>query len=265
VAVSEPLIQIRGAGFKYGERTIFEDINFEVRHGEVITVLGPNGCGKSTLLRCIGGSLALAQGSVHIGGEDLSQLDSRARARRVGFLFQDHAPSFPFSVLDVATMGRTPYLSIFGAPSRADIALADKALEQTGISHLRGRPYTELSGGERQLVLLARTLVQEPDVILLDEPTSHLDVKNQVRCMNMIGTLAAHGITMIMTSHDPNHAFLFAGRVALMKPGGSLILGSADGVITQAALTATYETDMGVFEVTDHEKTFKFCSPRRKG
>jgi iron complex transport system ATP-binding protein len=265
VAVSDPLVQIRGAGFKYGARTIFEDINLEVRHGEVLTILGPNGCGKSTLLRCVGGALALAQGSVHIGGDDLSKLDSIARARRVGFLFQDHTPSFPFLVLDVVTMGRTPYLSVFGAPSHSDIALAEKALEQTGTSHLAGRPYTELSGGERQMVLLARTLVQQPDVILLDEPTSHLDVKNQVRCMNMIGTLASHGVTMIMTSHDPNHAFLFSGPVGLMQANGSLILGSANSVITEAALAATYETDMGVFEVPDHGKTFKFCTPWRKG
>src|ERR1700728_1993900 len=159
--MSAPLIEIRGAGFSYGEQAVFSGVDLDVYSGEVLTILGPNGCGKSTLLRCIGGALALKQGTVRFENVDLSTLDVRARARKVALLFQDHTPSFPYPVLDVVSMGRTPYLSAFGTPSAQDIAIAEEALEQVGMSHLKQRPYTELSGGERQLVLLARTSISK--------------------------------------------------------------------------------------------------------
>ncbi|HEY6484704.1 MAG TPA: ABC transporter ATP-binding protein [Steroidobacteraceae bacterium] len=263
MAVTQPLIELRGAAFSYAERPIFHALDLDVYAGEVLTILGTNGSGKSTLLRCIGGALSLDQGAVRIAGEDLAQLSPRARARKVGFLFQDHTPSFPFTVVDVATMGRTPYLGHFGAPSAADVALAEAALERIGILHLKSRPYSELSGGERQLVLLARTLVQQPAVILLDEPTSHLDFRNQVRCLQTMGLLAAQGATMIMTTHDPNHASVFAGRVVLMKPHEPIVVGAAADIVTQTMLSATYGIDIRVFPVPrrDAEGDLRLCSP----
>ena len=261
--MSTPLIEIRGAGFSFGEHRVFGGVDLDVYSGEVLTILGPNGCGKSTLLRCIGGALALQQGTVRLENVDMSSLDVRARARKVALLFQDHTASFPYPVLDVVSMGRTPYLSAFGAPSPQDIAIAEEALEQVGMSHLRKRPYTELSGGERQLVLLARTLAQQPAVILLDEPTAHLDFKNQVRSLQQIGALAGRGVTMIMTTHDPNQAFLFPGRAALMRPGGSLAVGPAAEVITTESLSAAYGIDVAVLSIERREGLgeMKFCSP----
>jgi iron complex transport system ATP-binding protein len=263
MAVSRPVVEVRGAAFRFGERPVFEGIDLEVQAGEVLTILGPNGCGKSTLLRCIGGALALTRGTVRIGGEDLATLDPSARARKVGFLFQDHVPSFPFTVLDLAIMGRTPHLGFLGTPSTRDQAIAEAALDQVGIGHLKHRPYTELSGGERQLVLLARILVQQADVILLDEPTSHLDLKNQVRCLRTVGALSTAGATMIMTTHDPNHAFLFSGRVVLMQPGGALLVGPASDVINETTLTATYGIEIGVFLArrSSGSGELTFCSP----
>jgi len=261
--MSAPLIEIRGAGFSYGGQAVFGGVDLDVYSGEVLTILGPNGCGKSTLLRCIGGVLALKQGTVRFENVDLSTLDVRARARKVALLFQDHTPSFPYPVLDVVSMGRTPYLSAFGAPSAQDIAIAEEALEQVGMSHLKKRPYTDLSGGERQLVLLARTLAQQPAVILLDEPTAHLDFKNQVRSLRQIGALAERGVTMIMTTHDPNQAFLFPGRAALMRPGGSLTVGSPPKVITDESLSAAYGIGVSVLSVgrPDSGGELKFCTP----
>jgi iron complex transport system ATP-binding protein len=258
-----PLIEVRGAGFRYGEHTVFSGLDFDVYRGEVITILGPNGCGKSTLLRCIGGALALDAGTVRLAQVDLASLDVRSRAREIAFLFQHHTPSFPFAVLDVVSMGRTPYLSSFGSPSRSDVKLAEDALDQVGMSHLKARPYTELSGGERQLVLLARTLVQQPAVILLDEPTAHLDFKNQVRSLNRIGALAGQGVTLVMTSHDPNHAFLFPGRALLMHPGGAVVAGPASEVITAASLSASYGIDISVLSIPRPKgpSAFNFCTP----
>lgn len=160
-------------------------------------------------------------------------------------------------------MGRAPYLGLFGVPAAKDLALAEQALERVGILHLKDRPYTEVSGGERQLVLLARTLAQQPDIILLDEPTSHLDLKNQVRSLRTIGELTAQGVTMIMTTHDPNHALQFPGRVVMMKPGGSIVAGLASEVLTDTELTATYGIDIAVLSARrpGGQKEFKWVQP----
>lgn len=256
------LIEVRGAAFRFGEHTVFSAVDLDVFRGEVLTILGPNGCGKSTLLRCIGGALPLARGTVRIDNVDLSSLGAGARARKIGFLFQRHLPSFPFPVLDVVAMGRTPHLGLFGVPSLKDAEFAEEALAKVGMHHLKDRPYTELSGGEMQLVLLARTLVQRPDVILLDEPTSHMDFRNQTVSLKTIGALAAEGVTMVMTTHDPNHAFLLPGRVLMMKPGGATLTGLASEIVTDSTLTATYGIDITVFSVPrrDGSGELRFCS-----
>jgi iron complex transport system ATP-binding protein len=263
MAITQALVEVRGAGFSYGEHTVFHNLDLDIFRGEVLTVLGPNGCGKSTLLRCIGGALALSRGAVRIDNVDVASLNAGARARKIGFLFQHHVPSFPFQVLDVVAMGRTPHLSLFGAPSAYDATLAEQALEQVGMRHLKDRLYTELSGGELQLVLLARTLVQQPDVILLDEPTAHLDFKNQAQSLKALAALAAQGVTMIVTTHDPNHAFLLPGRVTLMQPGGVILTGHASQVISDSTLSATYGIDIAVLSVQRRAGggEIKLCSP----
>jgi len=258
-----PLIEIRGAAFRYGTHEIFSGIDLDVHRGELLSVLGPNGCGKSTLLRCMGGLLALNAGTVRLEKTDISVLDTAARARRIGFLFQEHTPTFPYPVLDVVSMGRAPHLGLFGVPSSKDLVLAEHALDRVGVLHLKKRPYTEISGGERQLVLLARTLAQQPDVILLDEPTSHLDLKNQVRSLRTIEELAAQGVTMIMTTHDPNHALRLSGRVVMMKPGGVIVAGHVSEVLTATELTATYGIDIAVLSVPRFggPGEIKVCTP----
>ena len=257
------LLEIRGATFRFGRRTVFSALDLDVHAGEVMTLLGPNGCGKSTLLRCIGGLLALEGGSMRLANLDLSTLDVGARAREVGLLLQEHTPSFPFQVLDVVSMGRSPHLKAFGEPSSQDLVQAEQALDAVGVRHLKHRPYTELSGGERQLVLLARTLVQQPNLILLDEPTAHLDLKNQVRLVNQIRHLAAQGVTMMVSTHDANHAFLLPGRVALMQANGTLLVGAAEEVLTDAALSAAYGVDIAVLPIRHRSSghAFKHCTP----
>jgi len=252
MAVTDALVRVRAASFQYGRREILSNLSLDVHPGEILSVLGPNGCGKTTLLRCIAGALTPSSGSIEIGGDDVHALALPARARRIGFLFQDHAPSFPFAVRDVALMGRAPHLGFLGFHGPRDRAFADEALERVGILHLRDRPYTRVSGGERQLVLLARILVQEPDVILLDEPTAHLDLRNQVLTLRTVRSLAADGMTMIMTTHDPNHALWFGGRAALMKAGSFVATGPVQDVMTEATLTSTYDVAVTVFSQPSH-------------
>jgi iron complex transport system ATP-binding protein len=247
-----PLVSVRDASFHYGDREVLRHLDLDVHRGDILCVLGPNGCGKTTLLRCIAGALAPSGGSVQVAGDAVHRLTPPVRARRIGFLFQDHTPSFPFAVRDVVLMGRAPHLGLLGLPGPRDRALVDAALERVGIPHLKDRPYTRVSGGERQLVLLARILVQEPDVILLDEPTTHLDIRNQVLTLRTVRALATDGMTMIMTTHDPNHALWFGGKAALMKDGSFVAVGPASEVITEAALTATYDVEVALFSSPSH-------------
>jgi iron complex transport system ATP-binding protein len=168
-------VELTDGAFGYGRGDVFRGLNLSVGAGEVVCLLGPNGCGKTTLLRCLGGSLHLRQGSVFLGAQNIASLPVEQIAKRVGIVHQEHTMLFPYAVLEMVRMGRSAYLGMFSSPSPRDTQISDQALESVGIAHLRAKPYTQISGGERQLALVARALAQEPEVLLLDEPTSHLD------------------------------------------------------------------------------------------
>jgi iron complex transport system ATP-binding protein len=234
-----------------------------VMKGEVLCILGANGCGKTTLLRCLNGSLKLNKGHVYLGGRDIHTMSVVDVARYIGFVFQEHSAPFPFSVLEVVRMGRTPYLSFFESPSAKDTLVAEQALDMVGMVHYRDKPYTQISGGERQLVLIARTLAQEPKIVLLDEPTSHLDFKNQTLVLRMINRLAESGMTVIMTSHLPNHALLYSSRVALMNTGSFMAIGSPETIVNEENLKGVYGMDVKILEVAGEgtDDIVRFCIP----
>jgi iron complex transport system ATP-binding protein len=263
--MSAAQIELRDGAFSFGEEAIFSGLNLDVAAGEVFCILGPNGCGKTTILRCLSGALVLKRGEIRLCGKDLSSYSATERAKHIGFVFQEHAAVFPYSVLDVVTMGRTPYLGLFSSPSEKDRELAELALSRVDMLRIKDKPYTEISGGQRQLILIARTLVQEPDVILLDEPTSHLDFKNQALCLEMVSKLAKEGISMVMTTHNPNQVLLFADRVAMMSGGAFIATGDAREAITEESLEATYGIEVRVFNIPDPKKggSLKLVSPGR--
>jgi iron complex transport system ATP-binding protein len=256
-------VHIENASFSYADQTVFSNVNLDILPGEVLCLLGPNGCGKTTLLRCINGALKLEKGSIRLGDRDIKAMTSTAVARQIGFVFQEHSAPFPYTVIDVVTMGRAPHLKLFAAPGATDVKIADDALETVGMSHLRDKPYTQISGGERQLVLIARTIAQQPDIILLDEPTSHLDLKNQTLILRMINRLARQGLSVMMSSHLPNHALLYSNRVILMMDGGLLSMGRPDEVITEDTLRQIYGIDVKIFTGRDGkgQEEIKFCMP----
>jgi len=256
-------MSLQNGAFSYGEHTVFQKTSLDILPKEILCILGANGCGKTTLLRCLNGSLKLKEGRVSLDNQDIAAMGVSAVARRIGFVFQEHSAPFPYSVLEVVRMGRAPHLGFFATPSSRDTRIAEAALEMVGMAHLRGKPYTQISGGERQLVLIARTLTQEPEVILMDEPTSHLDFKNQTLVLRMIDKLAEQGMSIVMSTHYPNHALLFTSQVALMNHGRFMAVGTSAEVMTEANLCATYGIDIRIITADDPAggKKIRFCIP----
>jgi iron complex transport system ATP-binding protein len=244
-------LRLEAAAFGYPGLAVFDDLSLEVLPGELLCLLGPNGCGKTTLLRCLGGALHLQRGRALLDGVDLSSLAVDAIARRIGFVFQEHTPPFPFPVIEVVRMGRAPHLGFLSAPSARDTRIAEDALEMVGMLHVRDKPYTQLSGGERQLVLIARTLAQQPAVILLDEPTSHLDFHNEALVLAIVARLAAQGLAVVMTTHRPDHALVYATRVALMRDGHFLAVGPPPEVMSEEQLRELYGIDVRILTGVD--------------
>jgi iron complex transport system ATP-binding protein len=244
-------LTIQNGTFSYGEKSIFSGLTLEVYKDEVTCILGANGCGKTTLLRCLNGSMRLQKGKVLLGETDIALMQIDEIAKKVGFVFQEHTALFPFSVLEVVRMGRAPHLKLFATPSRCDTQIALEKLEMVGMLHLKDKPYTQISGGERQLILIARTLAQEPEVILMDEPTSHLDFRNQTIVLQIVNKLAENGLGILMTSHLPDHALLFSSRVALMKGGHFVAIGEPNSVMTEERLKEIYGIDVRMVNLTD--------------
>lgn len=254
-------ITIHSARFCYGDREIWRDIHLEIREGETICLIGPNGCGKTTLLNCIHGDLSLKEGEIRIDGRLLNSMTVTEVARNIGYVFQEHRASFPYQSLEVVRMGRAPYLGFFQSPSESDTQLALQAMRELGIGHLRDQRYTNLSGGERQMVLIARTLCQGAGIILFDEPTAYLDFRNQALVLETIRLLSQRGLTIIMTSHFPNHAWMLGSRVAMMNNGGFVAVGPAEEIMTEKNLSETYGLQVIVHKAIHRDKAIKFCTP----
>lgn len=229
-----------GLDFGYPGKTIGRDVSLAIAPGEALALLGPNGGGKTTLLKTMLGLLKPHGGLVSLDGRSLASLSVGERARLIGYVPQAHAGAFAFSVRDVVLMGRTAYQGIFAKPSAADHAIADAELDRLGISHLASQPYTMISGGERQLVLIARALAQQPHYVVLDEPTASLDYGNQGKVMRQIGALTAKGLGVLFTTHDPNQALRYADRAILLGGGKLLADGPSREVLTEEALQMLY-------------------------
>lgn len=235
------IVGVRGVGFSYGGAFHLEDISFNVGSGEVLALLGPNGCGKTTLLKCINALLPPSKGEIDVVGKNIKDLSRSELARLIGFVPQTHSPPFPYTVTEVVLMGRASHLSIFQQPSRMDYALSEKALDLVGISQMKDRIYTQISGGERQLVLIARAIAQEPQVLLLDEPTAHLDFRNQLVVLRMVRRVAKEkGLGVIMSLHDPNHALSFSDKVVLLGNGRVRASGAPLEVIKPETILDVY-------------------------
>jgi iron complex transport system ATP-binding protein len=240
------VLQVESLAFGFPGRTIGRDVSFSLGSGEVMCVLGPNGGGKTTLFRTVLGLLEKHSGSITLEGRPIESLSRTEIARLIGYVPQGHSGYFAYTVRDFVLMGRTAHLGIFSSPSKKDFDVADRALASLGMAHLAGRPITEVSGGERQLALVARALAQEPRLLVLDEPTANLDFGNQVRVLERIAALAHTGISILFSSHDPDHAFLCAQRALLLAEGRALEIGAPRDVIRADTLQRLYGVSVEV-------------------
>ena len=243
------MLDVQSLAFGFPGRTIGRDVSFSLGAGEVMCVLGPNGGGKTTLFRTILGLLASHDGKILLQGKSIDSLSRREIAKQIGYVPQGHSGYFAYTVREFVLMGRTAHLGVFASPAKKDFAVADQALESLGIAHLADKPVTEISGGERQLALVARALAQEPKLLVLDEPTANLDFGNQVRVLQRIGALAGSGIAILFSSHDPDHAFLCARRALLLAEGRVLEIGTPREVIRADTLERMYGVSVKVIDL----------------
>ncbi len=258
---SAALVEARGLGFAYDETPVFDGIDLSVAPGEMVGLLGPNGSGKTTLLKLLCGTLRPERGEVLLDGAPLRELTARRRARAIGVVPQETSLVFDFTVLETVLMGRTPYLGLLGVEGPEDVAAAEMALRTTGTLRHAGRLLSHLSGGERQLAVIARALAQRPRLLLLDEPTAHLDVRHRLQIYALLRRLnAEEGLTVLTTSHDLNLAARFCRRVVLLQGGRVRSDGPPLQVLDPTVLSQVYETPLGV--VIDPESGAPVVTPR---
>lgn len=237
-------LEVVGLSFSYdGSRRIFEDVSFQCEGAQVICILGENGAGKSTLLNCILGE-EQAEGKVLIDQKNLLMHSAGNLAKKIAYIPQNHTPIFPFRVLDVLLMGRTAWMGYFAAPDMADETLAMENLAFLNIEHLKDKPYTAISGGERQLVMIAAALTQQPELLILDEPTAHLDFGNQYRFLELVLRLKKRGMGIIMSTHFPDHALLLQGTTLVLMGGRLWKTGPAGSVITEETMSELYRLEV---------------------
>jgi iron complex transport system ATP-binding protein len=247
----QPIVVLTAATFRRGSRPIFERLDLRLGKGEIVCLLGPNGCGKTTLLQCIAGLLRLDSGTIRLHGNDIAALSARQIAQQVGFVFQDHRSVFPYTVRDVVAMGRAPHLGWLARPGPRDEEICARALARVDVADFADRPYTQLSGGERQLVLIARTLAQGTSVLLLDEPTAHLDYGNQVTILATMRQLAREGLALLVATHSPDQALAVGDRIAMMRDGKLVAVGEPNRVMTEENLRRLYGVDVRLVDVPD--------------
>ncbi len=241
-----PVLKIENLSFEHGKTPVFNQISFELETGGIFCLFGPNGCGKSTLIECILGYLKPSGGNILLNNKPISKIKPADLAKSIGYVPQSHAKNFPYKVIDIVLMGRAAYTGTFSSPSAEDLAIAESALETLGLAHLKNKPYTQLSGGQTQLVMLARALTQETPVILMDEPTAHLDFRHELIILETIVKLIKEkNISIIMATHFPNHAFYFENsgvntQVALMNNHVFEAIGNPTDVLTEENMLKTF-------------------------
>ena len=243
----------------YGDGLVISNLSFEFEAGQILTILGPNGVGKTTLFKTILGFLKPKSGSIHIDDKDASSLSRMDIAKLLAYVPQSQTVPFSYPVEEFILMGRAPYLNIFQQPGLADRAIVNTVMNLLGIEHLASKSCTSISGGELQLAFLARALSQQPRYLIMDEPTANLDYGNQTKVLECILRLAEEGIGIIMTTHNPEQAFILESRTVLLQSSEKHLCGSYDEILTEACLHDTYNIDVLIRSFTHEGRELVTC------
>jgi iron complex transport system ATP-binding protein len=255
-------LEMKHVTLGYKNKEVLSDVDFELRTGDIMCLLGPNGVGKTTLFKALLGFIKPFSGKITLNGTDISEWSRKEFARMVGYIPQTHNTPFPYKVEDVVLFGRTAHLGLLSSPSYKDRIIAGECMEMLGITRLKDRFFTELSGGERQMVIIARALAQQPHFLVMDEPTSNLDFGNQVKVMQKINELKNSSLGIIMATHSPDHAFVFGSKAMFISKGKTLKCGLADETITEERLHSVYGVDVSVFQSPiQNSNSRKVCLP----
>lgn len=253
------ILETRNLGFQYPKKNVFRGIDMAIEAGQIFTLLGPNGCGKTTLIHCILNFLKAQQGEVEVNGKNIRELKPSETAKKLAYVPQSHRKMFPYTVKEVVLMGRAAYIPAYSSPKEEDLEITMAALEMLGIADLAERPYPHLSGGESQLVILARAIAQQSEIIILDEPTAHLDSYHELMVMDKLACLIKETeLTILMTTHFPNEVLYLMNcgipvSGALMKDGCFLASGKGDVIFTAENLSSLYDIHCDVFEFADEQ------------
>lgn len=242
---------------------VIERISMDLNGGEICCILGPNGVGKTTLFKTLLGIIPVLRGSISINGQDVTSWKAKERSRVFAYVAQAHVPVFPYKTEDIVMMGRLGQIGRFSQPTRHDFEVTERAMDDMGLDYLRGAIYTEISGGERQLLMIARALAQEPDILILDEPTANLDYGNMARVLAKMKSLAKRGLCILFTSHMPDQAFLCDAKAALLFRNRPMLFGPCEQVITARTLQEAYHAPVQVAEIIDRAgHPLRMCAPR---
>ena len=250
---------VKDLSFSYGSHQVLHDINFTVEDGEFLSILGCNGVGKSTLFRCVLGLLNTYKGQVLINGVDTRKLPPSKMAKLAAYIPQNCSPAFNYSVEDIVLMGTTAGLNSLRSPGKKELERVDWALDKIGIEHLRKRCFHHISGGERQLAVIARALVQDAKLLMLDEPTASLDFGNQMLVQEQARALADEGYTIIQTTHNPEQSYMFSDKVLAIKDGRVLCHGEPQKIMTREIISQLYGLDVQISSLYDDR--VRICMP----
>ena len=253
-------ICVEKLSFSYGEHEVLKSVSFAAEYGEFLSVLGPNGAGKSTLFRCMLGLMPPAQGRTLIGGQDVAGMSAAELARSIAYIPQSHSPVFNYSVLDVVLMGTTAQLGKFASPGKEQREQALELLDTLHIADLRHRGYRNISGGERQLVLIARAMAQQAKILIMDEPSANLDFGNRIRVMQTVKDLAASGYCVIQSTHDPDQAYRYSDKILAMLDGAVLAFGSPQETVCDAVISKLYGVPVELCSLRDDR--IRVCVPK---
>ncbi len=252
-------ITVEHLSFSYDTAEVLKSVSFCAEYGEFLSVLGPNGVGKSTLFRCMLGILTPDQGRTLIDGRDIAGMTAAELSKKLAYIPQSHSPVFNYSVLDVVLMGTAAQLGHFSSPGKAQRELAAEMLERLHIAELRDRGYRNISGGERQLVLIARAMAQQAKILIMDEPSSSLDFGNRIRVMDTVKGLTEQGYCVVQSTHDPNQAYQYSDKVLAMYGGEVLALGTAEETVCDTVISKLYGVDVEVCSLQSDR--IRICIP----